>query len=319
MMKETKTLICIIIGLLIYQCYGHQDWLFIHAKELIIPFTPKPTVSVITASYHMGKILPNAIDSIISQTYKNWEMIIVDDGSLDNTQEVLRQYRFNHKIRIIKNPNNIGLTDSLNNGLKRARGKYIARLDADDVSYPDRLERQVELMEKENLDLLAHTFNIRDKEIPFFKENLDSYDIGLKLLMSNTFCHSSVMMRTSFLKKHNLFYTNTYENAEDYELWLKIFLYGGKIAFIGGKPIVIYNPSLHSELWFTRQNESRDKIREWAISQIIPIYNDKILKLPLCQLVPHLIKGNAQTHILNQDELKRYYNEKCFKKPRTNS
>ena len=318
-MRELKLILISIFILLTYFGIKYQDWLFIHVKELIIPIMPKPTVSVITSSYHMGKQVPNAINSIINQTYTDWEMIVIDDGSLDKTQIILRQYRFNPKIRIIKNRHNIGLTDSLNKGLKLSRGKYIARLDADDVSYPDRLERQVALMEKENLDILAHTFNIKNKEVSSFKENLNSYDIGLNLLMYNRFCHSSVMIRKSFLKKHNLTYTNNYDNAEDYELWVKIFLNGGKFAFIGGKPIVIYNPSPHSELWFTRQNKSRDKIREWAISQIIPDYNDKILKLPLCQLVPKLIKGNAQTHILNQDELKRYNNEKCFKNPRTNS
>ena len=306
------TLISVLIILLSLKTYKHQDWLFINAKELIIPFTKKPTVSVVIPSYHMGKYLPNSINSIINQTYKDWEAIIIDDGSLDNTQKILRQYRFNHKIRIIKNPYNTGLTNSLNKGLKLSRGKYIARLDVDDYSYPDRLERQVSLMEKENLDLLAHTFNIKDNEITYFKENFNTYDIGLHLLIKNEFCHSSVMIRKSFLQKYNLTYTNNYDNAEDYELWIKIFLNGGKIAWIGGRPIVIYNPSPHFEYWFRTQRKSRDKIRAWAISQIIPNYNDKMLNLKLCQLVPILIKGNKQTHTLNQQELEKYYNKNCL-------
>lgn len=274
--------------------------------------TYKPTVSVILPSYNMAKTLPEAINSIINQTYTNWELLIINDDSRDKTKEILKPYNNNYKIRIIHNPKNLGLIRTLNKGIKLSRGKYIARLDADDISLSDRLERQVSLMEKENLDLLAHTFNIKDNEITYFKENFNTYDIGLHLLIKNEFCHSSVMIRKSFLQKYNLTYTNNYDNAEDYELWIKIFLNKGKIAWIGGRPIIIYNPSPHSEHWFESQLKSRDKIRAWAISQIIPNYNDKILNLKLCQLVPILIKGNKQTHTLNQQELEKYYNKNCL-------
>lgn len=314
----------------------------------------KPTVSVVLPSYNMAETLPVAIDSIVNQTYPDWELLVIDDGSSDKTGEALKPYINNYKIRIIHNRKNIGLVNSLNKGLKLARGKYIARLDADDFSFPDRLERQVELMEKEKLDLLAQqNYSRQNPEVineldlvvrqnrPYqtsvfisamnkdqdsekhqgiaalksypndLIENLDSYDLGLKLLIRNAFCHSSVMLRKSFLNKNNLTYTNKYKNAEDYELWLRMFLNGGKIAWLGGYPVSIYTPAPHSKNWFEEQYKSALAIRAYGISQITPDYNEEMLGLAFCDLVSILVKGNEHTRTLNHDELKKYHQKNC--------
>ena len=108
-----------------------------------------PTISVIMSVYNTNKsFLAEAIESILNQTYPNFEFIIIDDNSTDGSLSIIEQYMSkDDRIVLIKNKTNIGLTKSLNKGLKLAKGQYIARMDADDVSLPDRFKQQIEYME----------------------------------------------------------------------------------------------------------------------------------------------------------------------------
>lgn len=274
--------------------------------------TYKPTVSVVLPSYNMGNTLPEAIDSVINQTYKDWELVVINDGSLDNTREVLKAYKNNYKIRVLHNRKNIGLVRTLNRGIKAARGKYIARLDADDISIPDRFERQVNLMEKENLDLLSQTHYYDTKNIVIKPDILDTYTTGMKLLISVYFSHSSVMMRKDFLVNHNIQYNINYPNAEDYDLYLAIFFNGGKIGDMGGHPVSIYRPAKHSRKYRRIQYLSTRNIRRKYLSEVIPNFNSyKLLPLQLCELLPHVIDGNAKTQVLDNEKIKQYYALNC--------
>jgi len=106
----------------------------------------RPKISVIMSVYNGEKYLREAIESILNQTFRDFEFIIINDGSTDKTSEILSSYN-DPRIVIINNKRNIGLTKSLNKGLKMVKGEYIARQDADDVSLPERLERMVNFLD----------------------------------------------------------------------------------------------------------------------------------------------------------------------------
>ena len=112
-------------------------------------------VTVLMSVYNGEKYLSQSVESILNQTYENFEFVIIDDGSTDNSYSILKQYASQYsQIVLIKNEKNLGLTKSLNLGLKIAKGKYIGRQDADDVSHPERLEREIEFLE-DHLDHAA--------------------------------------------------------------------------------------------------------------------------------------------------------------------
>ena len=306
-----KTIIFTIIFFILVAIVGFAIYV-INPRVLYKRLTYKPTVSVVLPSYNMANTLSEAMNSVINQTYEDWELIVINDGSLDNTREVLKAYKNNYKIRVLHNRKNIGLVRTLNRGIKAARGKYIARLDADDVSLPDRFERQVNLMEKENLDLLSQTHYYDTKNIEIKPDILDTYATGMKLLISVYFSHSSVMMRKGFLVDHNIQYNVNYPNAEDYDLYLAIFFSGGKIGDMGGHPVSIYRPAKHARKYRRIQYISTRKIRIEYLSKLIPnLRPSKILPLSLCELLPHVIEGNAKTQVLDNEKIKKYYSSNC--------
>ena len=112
-------------------------------------FFANPLVSVILLTYNRADMLPRAIDSILAQTYKNWELIIINDGSTDGTSKVMNEYALKDKrIKTFENDGNKKIVYSRNRGLSEAKGKYIAWVDDDDIAEPNKLERQVAFMEK---------------------------------------------------------------------------------------------------------------------------------------------------------------------------
>jgi glycosyltransferase involved in cell wall biosynthesis len=189
----------------------------------------EPIVSIILPTYNNGEYLGIAIESILTQTYPNFELIIVDDGSTDNSQEIINSYKDNRIINI-KNEFNVGLINSLNKGLILARGKYIARMDGDDYCYRKRLEIQINYLEKHPETILLggshYTGNIESNKIrkQFFP--CDTSDIRALMLFNCPFSHITVMFRNETIKKFQLKYDELYKYAEDYELWLKMSDYG---------------------------------------------------------------------------------------------
>ena len=153
-----------------------------------------PRITVLMSVYNGEKYLKEAIDSVLSQTFKDFEVLIINDGSIDKTSKILKTYK-DPRIRIINNKKNIGLTKSLNKGLKLARGEYIARMDDDDVSKPNRLEKQFEFMEKNSKYAVVGSFI----EIIDSKGNLSNKverpikpkDIGERLLKGSCIFHGS--------------------------------------------------------------------------------------------------------------------------------
>lgn len=182
-------------------------------------------VSIIMPVYNGEKYLRSAIDSILSQTYTDFEFIIVNDGSIDKSEEIIKSYS-DSRIRYIKNEKNIGLDTTLNNSFKIAKGEYIARMDCDDLSHPTRIEKQVRfLVSHIDYDMVGSQYvNIDQNRKPFEigAQLLEDDEIKYAIQSVNCFCHGAVMFRASFIQKNQIEYKHEYSPYEDYELWTRI-------------------------------------------------------------------------------------------------
>jgi len=186
----------------------------------------EPLVSVVLPVYNGEKYLAEAIDSILNQTYINFEFIIINDGSVDNSLEIIKSYE-DQRIVLISRENR-GLIASLNEGIQKAKGKYIARMDADDISMPKRLEKQVYFMEN-NLDIgisgsWVEIFGEVEKNKVWKLSTQDSI-LKIKLLFAVPFAHPSVIIRKSIMENFLLSYDGAYIHAEDYKLWVDFSTY----------------------------------------------------------------------------------------------
>jgi glycosyltransferase involved in cell wall biosynthesis len=175
--------------------------------------------------YNAEKYLNEAIQSILTQTYTNFEFIIINDGSTDGSLEIIQEYMNKDERIVVISRENKGLPYSLNEGIDIAKGKYIARMDADDISLPTRFKEQVEFMEN-NLDI-----GVCGSWIKVFGENVktsttkrpsEHNELKTRLLFSVCFAHPTVMIRKDILVSNNLKYNLEYVNSQDYELWNRI-------------------------------------------------------------------------------------------------
>jgi len=180
-------------------------------------------VSVLMSVYNGEKYLREAIDSILNQTFTDFEFIIINDGSTDKTKEILESYS-DVRIRLF-HQENMGLTKSLNRGLKDAIGEYIARQDADDTSYPERLEKQVKYLDENHETGLVGTqvviIDDRGREIVTYNNLVENDKIQKELIRNNTFCHGSVIFRKECLNKVG-YYREKFKYTQDYDFWLRI-------------------------------------------------------------------------------------------------
>jgi glycosyltransferase involved in cell wall biosynthesis len=191
-------------------------------------FIDAPVISVVMSVYNGQKYLCESIDSILNQTCKNFEFIIINDGSKDNSLDVLLEYQTRDNRLLIVNQNNIGLTRSLNRGAILVASEYIARQDADDISLPTRLEKQLNYMENHPevavIGCFGDFFNVngvlRTNKAPRYSRE------GIKrhLASKNLFMHGSAMMRKSCLAKVG-FYHEFFRHSQDYDLWLRLSQY----------------------------------------------------------------------------------------------
>jgi O-antigen biosynthesis protein len=185
-----------------------------------------PTVSLIMAVYNGETALRASIDSILTQTFSDFELIIVDDGSTDNTPVILSEYAArDSRVKIVKNQKNLGLTASLNVGIRAARGKYIARMDAGDTSEPTRFEQQVAFLDAHPdyglLGTWAVVVDEHNKQVGVMKYPTDHDTLRKIMIRYNPFVHSSVMMRRSVLDAAG-WYDERWKYAQDYELFFRM-------------------------------------------------------------------------------------------------
>ncbi len=195
----------------------------------------KPEISVVMSVYNGEDFLRESIVSILNQTFKNFEFIIINDGSRDSSLKIIEEYRSKDaRIKKINNEKNIGLSASLNKGIKIAKGKYIARQDADDISHSDRLEKQYEFLEtKEDVHLVGSNCRKIDINGSFIYEdnkfsNISDY-VNTLLRQSAIFPHGTAFMRKEIVRALGGYNENFYY-SQDGELWLRFIKNDYKIV-----------------------------------------------------------------------------------------
>ena len=198
-----------------------------------------PLVSVIMSVYNGEKYLVQAIDSILNQTYQNFEFIIIEDCSTDNSLDILEEYaKKDSRIKIIKKEKNIGIKgfiENLNLGISIAEGKYIARMDADDISLPERFQKQVDFLENNpEITLVGAQLNLINEQNKITGEAiaaLQHRDIVKRITSQIQLFHPVIMFR----KDQNIQYREKFIYCEDYDLYLNLITQGKKLANINEK------------------------------------------------------------------------------------
>ncbi|RPI74230.1 MAG: glycosyltransferase family 2 protein [Ignavibacteriales bacterium] len=270
--------------------------------------------------YNTGKFVAEAIHSILLQTLNDFELIIVNDGSTDNSLEVIRSFK-DRRIKLIHNGTNAGNCSARNKGHAIATGKYLCAMDSDDVSTLNRLERQFLFMEDNpEVGLSGGGFRIYEREEDIFFMETDYQDIKVMLLRSFCFRHSALIFRHSLLKKYNLRYNERYKLAQDYDLVVICARYFP----ITNIPVDLYHYRIHDNQisWKYRaaQMSAVDEIRleQLKFIGIIPKDDELKLHLNLLNKIPIEFKENGIIHkwidkILSANKLKNYYHPEKLK------
>ena len=184
-----------------------------------------PKVTVLMAVYNGERFLREAMESVLCQTFRDFQFLIINDGSTDKTRDLILSYD-DTRIVLVDNKHNVGQTRTLNRGLELATGELIARQDADDVSEPERLAKQVAFLESHSKVALLGTWykeiDVHGSVIGKRKLPCDTIDIRWSLLFFCPFVHSSVMFRKSVVSEQIGFYNEALAYSQDYELWHRI-------------------------------------------------------------------------------------------------
>ncbi|MBZ5202042.1 glycosyltransferase [Planomicrobium chinense] len=192
----------------------------------------KPKVSIIMGIYNCEKYLSESIDSILHQTFEDWNLIMCDDGSMDRTYNIARDYmeKYPGKIVVIKNKKNMGLNFTLNKCLEIADGKYIARQDGDDISEPTRLEKEVSFLDT-NIEFafVGTDMTFFDSEGGWGCTNVSQTPKNSNFIKGTPFCHATTMVRKEiFDEVEGYTIDSKLLRVEDYHLWFKIYSKGYK-------------------------------------------------------------------------------------------
>jgi glycosyltransferase involved in cell wall biosynthesis len=208
----------------------------------------QPLVSVLLPVYNGGAYLAEAIESILSQTYLNLELIVINDGSTDGSAETIKKFA-DPRIRLFHQKNQ-GLADALNRAVSVAFGAYLARQDADDVSFPDRIDKQVRFLEN-NADYgmvgtWSEIWEEQKKTERGHRHPCDNNILAFNLLFDSYFVHSSVMIRKSVFDMVGLYSVKHSRQPEDFELWSRI-LRNGRFKFANIPEVLVsYRELPHS-------------------------------------------------------------------------
>ena len=209
--------------------------------------------------YNSQRYLREAIDSILNQTFKDFEFIVIDDGSNDKSKAILKSYK-DPRMKLITNDCNIGLTRSLNKGLKICCGEYIARMDADDISMSMRIEKQLKFLEKNRKVGVCGCWE------KFFNENkewlskypTDSDEIKSNLLFFNVLSHSGTIFRRLMPDGTAVSYNKNYYRSQDYDLWVNL----SKVYEIGNIDEILLLCRSHKDSIYYMDNKGQRRVSD---------------------------------------------------------
>lgn len=185
-----------------------------------------PKVSVIMGIYNCADTLSDAIESIINQTFSDWEIIMCDDGSSDRTLEIAQIYAEKYdKIRVYKNEKNMGLNFTLNHCLKYVTGQFVARMDGDDISLPERFEKEIDfLMRHPEYAIVSCNMKYFDNQGVFMTGKAKGEPSLDSIVRRTPFCHAPCMVRReAYETVHGYSVSNKLLRVEDWHLWIKMY------------------------------------------------------------------------------------------------
>jgi glycosyltransferase involved in cell wall biosynthesis len=292
--------------------------------------TELPLVTVLMPVYNSELHLKEAIESILNQSYKKIEFLIINDGSTDNSEKIILSYS-DSRIRYLKNEINLKLIKTLNLGIKAAKGKYIARMDADDISLSKRIEKQVLYLEKhEEIGILGCDFEIINKNnndarfnrlIKTVKYPTENAIIKFNLIFNNVILHPATMFKKEIFNVHNIFFEEEYLHVEEYRLWTKyinktkfanlpetLFLYR-----VHEKQISSIHQFIQAENALKVQIEYLEtlgyKLNKTESTQIVSFLknNERIIEIPIKLIVNFIKETNT---IFKNAEIEKNLNKK---------
>ena len=252
-------------------------------------------VSVVLPAYNSELYIKIAIQSILDQTYTNFELIIIDDGSSDGTKNIIQSFSDN-RIRFFSNETNLGLITTLNKGIDLCQGEFIVRMDADDISLKNRIKKQVAFMQKHpDIAVSGSWYKAFNKGFQKKVKGYSNPNILKGILLFNTcLCHPATIIRKNILDKYNFKYDLTYKNVEDYDLWIRI----SKVAQLSNVPEFLFLYRTHnnqiSQLHTQEQKLLANSLRKRFLNELGFIFSDKELD------IHNLIAGNIFINSKNQ-------------------
>ncbi len=288
----------------------------------------RPLVSVVMPVYNRADTIRKAIDSILNQTFTDFEFIIVDDGSTDGTTEILDYYaKKDSRVRVLKNEQNRGISYSRNKGNDSAKGKYIAIMDSDDYSVPNRLEKQVAYLEANpEVDSVIGTIrSIKDLNISEMSEKFpanEAYQIAqhpghfeIDLFFYNFYSNVTSMVRKDFVKDKGIWYNPAFISAEDYDFWKQFIIRGGQLASLSDVLVYVRFHSSNSPKYYKAMETNSIEIHRQLFS-IFFMPEEKELKFHYntyekCHILLKIMEGNKKKHLLVQSDIQRYYDKNC--------
>lgn len=250
-------------------------------------------ISIIMGTYNEERFIARGIESIISQSYENWELII-DDCSTDNTIRILQEYaHLDSRIIYVHHNERVSFAQSLNNGISIAKGDYIARMDPDDISLPNRLQTELSFLEEHpEFGFVSCATIVFDDEKDRYISKPKEYPSKENFLWGTQFSHPGTMFRTEILKECGGYLTNTGLNRvpEDYELFMRLYSMGYK-GYNITEPLLKYYESTDAVKRKRKYRHRLDeaKIRYYGFKSLglLPKGIPYVVKPLLVGLIPH--------------------------------
>lgn len=237
-----------------------------------------PLVSILMPVYNTAPYLREAMDSMLSQTFSDFELIVLDDCSPDNAEEILDTYDDSRIIRY-KGEKNVGLSNVLNVGLDMARGKYIARMDSDDISLPDRLQIQVDYLETHpEIDLVSVGMQLFGAKEEVWIREQNPEKVKINAMFHSPVLHASCVWRKDSFERHNLRFIQDMVPAEDYDFWTRALLKGLKLVNL---PDVLYKYRIHDTQATLQAEKSVEKcqiVQQNYLKMALPSLSSKNLE-----------------------------------------
>lgn len=283
----------------------------------------EPAVTVLMPVHNAAPFVRAAIDSMLAQSWTDFELLVIDDGSTDGSLAAVRSVD-DPRLRVVEQKPNQGIVRTLNAGLGLARGRYVARMDADDLSLPDRLRLQCGFLDAHpEVGLCGGNFEkTGDESGPGWIRFFDNDALQVSLLFENPFCHPTVMMRRDVLTRHGVLYPDDSPHAEEYALWTRL----ARLTRFANLPDTVLRYRVHARQVSRLHNETQCRSIERVIrGQLALLGIDRVSKgdLALHQVLGGgfyplpgsrrrlerwaalLAAANARTRVFDSGELER--------------